>query len=86
MIECFAAVIDIGLRTGGGIGEGLVYPDPQESGMFYKKIFYNITFFIIVNVIVLNICFGIIIDTFAELRDAKKIKGTYFLKNYLILN
>ncbi len=35
------------------------------------RFFFDITFFIIVTTIGLNIVFGIIVDTFSELRDAK---------------
>ena len=33
---------------------------------------YDFTVFVIINLVFLNIIFGIIIDTFAELRDKKK--------------
>ena len=35
------------------------------------RFFFDITFFIIVTTIGLNIVFGIIVDTFSELRDEK---------------
>ena len=35
------------------------------------RFFFDITFFIIVTTIGLNIVFGIIVDSFSELRDAK---------------
>ena len=34
------------------------------------RFFFDITFFIIVTTIGLNIVFGIIVDTFSELRDS----------------
>lgn len=39
-----------------------------------RAIFYDLTFFIIVTTIGLNIVFGIIVDTFAELRDERVTK------------
>jgi hypothetical protein len=39
--------------------------------LYFFKIIFDLTFFLIVIVILLNIIFGIIIDTFAELRDKK---------------
>ena len=77
ILECFLSVIDLGLRTGGGIGEALIYTSPDDSDLFLKKVTFNLTFFIVINVIILNICFGIIIDTFAELRDVKRMKGNF---------
>lgn len=37
---------------------------------------YDVTCFLIINVIFMNIIFGIIIDTFAELRDNKTTKDS----------
>ena len=36
---------------------------------YFVRFFYDVSCFIIINVIFMNIIFGIIIDTFAELRD-----------------
>ena len=41
-----------------------------------RAIFYDLTFFIIVTTIGLNIVFGIIVDTFSELRDERVILNT----------
>ena len=40
------------------------------------RFLYDVTFFIIVTTIGLNIVFGIIVDTFSELRDEKVSKVT----------
>ena len=47
---------------------------PLVSGAFRElgwRMIYDISFFIIVTTIGLNIIFGIIVDTFSELRDAR---------------
>ena len=36
-----------------------------------RAVFFDLTFFILVTTIGLNIVFGIIVDTFSELRDEK---------------
>ena len=36
-----------------------------------QRFFFDITFFIIINTIGFNIVFGIIVDTFSELRDER---------------
>jgi hypothetical protein len=62
-------LIDLGFREQGGMGSFLKVPDYQESSeLFYGRWAFNMSFFILVNVISLNVIFGIIIDTFAELR------------------
>ena len=75
-IHCFMFVVNIGLRSGGGVGDNVKQPMPSEDDALYKeRFFYDLTFFLIVNIILLNIIFGIIIDTFAELRVQKNMRG-----------
>ena len=44
-----------------------------------RAIFYDLSFFIIVTTIGLNIVFGIIVDTFSELRDERVTKINSFM-------
>lgn len=44
----------------------------KENTKFFVRYFFDLTIFVIVNIILMNVIFGIIIDTFAELRDKKK--------------
>lgn len=48
-------------------------PCPQES-LFPARVVYDLLFFFIVIIIVLNLIFGVIIDTFADLRSEKQKK------------
>jgi hypothetical protein len=41
----------------------------KDSNYYVARFFYNLLYFICVIVILLSIVFGVIIDTFAELRD-----------------
>ena len=43
----------------------------------FRAVFFDLTFFIIVTTIGLNIVFGIIVDTFSELRDEKVVKQQF---------
>ena len=67
LLHCFLSTFNYGLRTGGGIGEFL----PAETGASYNSIaftvrfFFDLSFFLLVIIILLNVIFGIIIDTFA---------------------
>jgi len=71
LLHCFLSTFNYGVRTGGGMGEFL----PAETGAsynflaYYVRFFYDITFFLLVITILLNVIFGIIIDTFAQLRE-----------------
>ena len=71
MFDCFITVVNYGLRSGGGIGDILLPPVYNEPGSFLR-VTYDSTFFFIVIVLLLNIIFGIIIDTFGELRALNK--------------
>lgn len=68
-------MLDKGLRTDGGIGditESIHFNDEREK--FFVKLAHDSSFHIVVKVIMLNVLFGIIIDTFAQLRDEKAEK------------
>lgn len=44
----------------------------QENATYYAiRFFYDLLFFASINIVFLNIIFGIIVDTFAELRESK---------------
>lgn len=80
--HCFLTMIGFGMRSGGGIGENIMYPDYETEQREYIGRFVNdFIFFITISIIFLNILFGIIIDTFAELRDKKNISGKPLLVN-----
>ena len=55
------------MRNGGGIGDVLRQPSSKDP-LFMVRVLYDILFFFIVIIIVLNLIFGVIIDTFADLR------------------
>jgi len=80
---CIITTLNQGLRNGGGIGD--VLRPPSSSEPFYTlRLIYDMLFFFVVIIIVLNLIFGVIIDTFADLRTEKNnkeeiIKNTCFI-------
>ena len=64
---CTVAALNEGLRAG-DIGEFMNPQDPQGL-LFYFQVAYQLSFWAIVITILLNVIFGIIIDTFGELRS-----------------
>ncbi|KRX09146.1 hypothetical protein PPERSA_08862 [Pseudocohnilembus persalinus] len=71
--DCFIFILNSGLRQGGGVGDIIQMPDPfTEEKTYNLRVIFDLSFFIIMIIIWMNIVFGIIIDTFAELRDDKK--------------
>lgn len=47
---------------------------PEEFDVAALRLLFDISFFVIVTTIGLNIVFGIIVDTFSELRD-ERVRG-----------
>ncbi|XP_052600307.1 inositol 1,4,5-trisphosphate receptor type 3 isoform X2 [Peromyscus californicus insignis] len=73
LLMCIVTVMNHGLRNGGGVGDILRKPSKDES-LFPARVVYDLLFYFIVIIIVLNLIFGVIIDTFADLRSEKQKK------------
>lgn len=74
LLECFVVHVNLGLRAGGGIGDvdlPITYDLNEE---YFVKLFYDTLFHIMITIIMISILFGIVIDTFADLRDEKEKK------------
>uniref|UniRef100_A0A8C9NU60 Inositol 1,4,5-trisphosphate receptor n=1 Tax=Serinus canaria TaxID=9135 RepID=A0A8C9NU60_SERCA len=73
LLMCIVTVLSHGLRSGGGVGDVLRKPSKEEP-LFAARVIYDLLFFFMVIIIVLNLIFGVIIDTFADLRSEKQKK------------
>jgi len=71
LFSCTVTTINYGIRSGGGIGDALDPPSYLDGGIFWSRLVFDITFWILIVIIILNVVFGIILDTFGELRDEK---------------
>nr|XP_039253543.1 inositol 1,4,5-trisphosphate receptor type 1-like isoform X2 [Styela clava] len=80
LFMCIITTLNEGLRNGGGIGDILRKPSKDEGILFMGRVLYDLLFFFILIIIVLNLIFGVIIDTFADLRSEKQQKDDV-LKN-----
>ena len=65
---CYKYVFAYGFRAGGGVGE-VMFADVGNA------VWLHLTFFLVVTVAMLNIIFGIIIDTFSGLRSDKNVRA-----------
>merc|ERR1711881_797704 len=65
-----------GLYNGGGLADFLPprEPGPGDRPNYLARMFYDLSFFIIIIIILLNVIFGIIIDTFAAMREEYESK------------
>jgi len=73
LLMCIITTLNQGFRNGGGIGDVLRPPSSREP-LFVARVIYDLLFFFIVIIIILNLIFGVIIDTFADLRSEKQQK------------
>jgi hypothetical protein len=79
LLMCIVTTINNGLRNGGGIGDVLRKPSSSEP-LYPIRFVYDLLFFFLVIIITLNLIFGVIIDTFGDLRQEKQEKD-YTLRN-----
>ncbi|XP_062520444.1 inositol 1,4,5-trisphosphate receptor type 2-like [Corticium candelabrum] len=70
---CIVTALNQGIRNGGGLGDVLRYPSSKEP-LYAARVVYDLLYFFVVIIIVLNLIFGVIIDTFADLRSEKTTK------------
>ncbi len=50
-----------------------------DNEKYFIKLIINLIFFLLINTVALNIIFGIIIDTFDDLRDQTTTEGIFNL-------
>lgn len=70
LLHCFLSTVNYGIRMGGGMGEFLPMQTyaPENRQAYFIRLVYDVSFFLLIITILLNVIFGIIIDTFAQLR------------------
>ncbi|RHY21887.1 hypothetical protein DYB32_009686, partial [Aphanomyces invadans] len=72
---CFLTSVDEGFKNNGGIG-GYLVPSRRNAGdrLAYPRFVYDMLYYVGLVVILTNVAFGLIIDTFATLRTQHKEK------------
>ena len=70
IIHCFFALLNTGFTNGSGVAGMLQSREMDRDGAsYFGYVFFDLMFFLTVNCISLNLVFGIIVDTFGELRE-----------------
>ena len=77
---CFLYTLNEGLRQGGGIGDMLNQVDMNNHSFMIAQIIFEIGFFICIQIFILNIILGIIIDAFTEIRTEEESRN-YDMEN-----
>ena len=69
--HCFFTIFSLGPRSSGSIGDMLLRMSYATDNLpkWYSRYIFDLTIFVIVNVLGMNIIFGIIIQTFAAIRE-----------------
>ena len=69
-LQCYLILISYGTRSGGGIADNLPTPSFKNSTkMFFGRFVLDMSFYILIIMIMGNITFGLIVDSFGKLRD-----------------
>lgn len=74
MIACFINSLNFGLRLGGGLGESMRATSWQEE-KYIKRFWFDLIFFLIINLVFLSMVTGLIIDAFGEMREKQESRG-----------
>ena len=91
LLLCFTMTLHYGLMMGGGVAEymdtlGNTLMFELSGGKFVARFFYDLLFFVVVLILLLNIIFGIIIDQFGQLRDQQVANDHARLNNCFVCN
>jgi len=72
LLECFISYFNIGVRSDGGMGDNLESNPYSDLSMYFSRYFHDFVFFVIINLLLLNMINGIIITPFGEQRDIQE--------------
>lgn len=72
IFHCFINILSLGPRSTGSIGDLLIRISFNERTHYFIRWVFDFSIWAIVNLILLNVIFGVTIDTFAEIRDTNK--------------
>lgn len=72
MLHCFISTIAYGLKAPGGVTTEMPSPSYKDKEDYYLIWVFGLTFFIIVRLALFEMIFGVIVDTFADLRGKKE--------------
>eukprot|EP00413_Alexandrium_margalefii_P034516 CAMPEP_0204557436 /NCGR_PEP_ID=MMETSP0661-20131031/30326_1 /ASSEMBLY_ACC=CAM_ASM_000606 /TAXON_ID=109239 /ORGANISM="Alexandrium margalefi, Strain AMGDE01CS-322" /LENGTH=206 /DNA_ID=CAMNT_0051564563 /DNA_START=51 /DNA_END=667 /DNA_ORIENTATION=+ len=74
MVDCTVTTLYFGLRR--DIGRDIEQVT-VESGHWYGRVAFDLSFFLLITTVLMNIMFGIIVDTFGALRYNVKTRDLY---------
>jgi hypothetical protein len=89
LARCYFFIVHMGLLMGGGIGEYLSllvdHPYTLERGwVSVERVLFDVAFFVTITIGLLNIVFGIMVDTFSQLREQQQRRTSTITNSCLI--
>eukprot|EP00812_Abedinium_dasypus_P009696 NODE_3368_length_795_cov_284.372973.p1 GENE.NODE_3368_length_795_cov_284.372973~~NODE_3368_length_795_cov_284.372973.p1 ORF type:complete len:184 (-),score=50.89 NODE_3368_length_795_cov_284.372973:227-721(-) len=81
MVDCSVATIYNGMRT--DIGSTIALVTASDAN-WYQRVVFDLTFFMIITTMLMNIISGVIIDTFGMLRDSGAERAVYMSQRTFI--
>ena len=72
IFHCFLSILSLGPRSTGSIGDVILDVSYGDSIHYFIRWVFDFSIWCLINLILLNVIFGVTIDTFAELRDLNK--------------
>ena len=70
---CFLTNFDAGIRARGGAGDQMVRISfERHTASYIYRLFYDITYFLICIIIMIDLTFGIVLGTFSEKREEER--------------
>ena len=75
LVFCFLTNIDAGIRARGGAADQMIRVSFERNNAHYiSRIFYDVTYFLICIIIMIDLVFGILLGTFSKLREEERMK------------
>ena len=75
LIFCFLTNIDAGIRARGGAADQMVRISYMRNNINYAtRIIYDVTYFLICIIVMIDLIFGIILGTFSQMREQERKK------------
>jgi len=66
MIQCFITIVTLGPRSSGGVGDVILRQSYryENQDKWWARYVFDLSIFVVVNIIFMNMVFGVIIDSF----------------------
>ena len=82
---CFMTNFDAGIRARGGAADQMVRISFERNGsLYYLRLIYDISYFLICIIIMIDLVFGIILGTFSDMREKERKHDSDKINNCFI--